>query len=225
RDIAVPQARADRGRAGGVPGLVRELQHHADAGRLRCAADHHHVRPHRQGRLDPGAQRGVAVSYPRLRRAGADQRAGPAGEAAGRRTGRRLSASPRPSVSCGFVMAAATARHIERGRAACLDGPPARPWGPRRRRLDMATRGFTGRPPAPDIARLLPPGQALTQDFPVMSAGATPQIRLSDWSFTLKIGPRPVARWGWDEFNALPQTGVTRDIHCVTTWSKLNTRW
>ncbi|MHB1060116.1 MAG: sulfite oxidase-like oxidoreductase [Rhodanobacter sp.] len=89
----------------------------------------------------------------------------------------------------------------------------------------MATRGFTGRPPAPDIARLLPPGQALTQDFPVMSAGATPQIRLSDWSFTLKIGPRPVARWGWDEFNALPQTGVTRDIHCVTTWSKLNTRW
>src|SRR5690606_29246806 len=70
-----------------------------------------------------------------------------------------------------------------------------------------------------------PPGQALTQDFPVMSAGATPQIRLSDWSFTLKIGPRPVARWGWDEFNALPQTGVTRDIHCVTTWSKLNTRW
>ncbi len=89
----------------------------------------------------------------------------------------------------------------------------------------MVTRGFTGRPPAPDIAKRLPPGQALTQDFPVLSAGVTPQIRLADWSFTVKVGPKPVARWSWDEFNALPQSEVTRDIHCVTTWSKLDTRW
>lgn len=89
----------------------------------------------------------------------------------------------------------------------------------------MATRGFIGRPPPPDIAKRLPPGQALTQDFPVLSAGPTPSVRLADWSFTLKVGPKPVARWTWGEFNALPQTEMTRDIHCVTAWSKLNTPW
>jgi DMSO/TMAO reductase YedYZ molybdopterin-dependent catalytic subunit len=48
---------------------------------------------------------------------------------------------------------------------------------------------------------------------------------LSDWSFTLKDGSRPVKCWSWAEFDALPQTKLTRDIHCVTKWSKLNTPW
>ena len=69
----------------------------------------------------------------------------------------------------------------------------------------MVTRGFTGRQQAPDIAKRLPPGQSLTAD-PVLSAGPTPQISLSDWSFTLKVGPKPVAKWNWAEFNALPKT-------------------
>jgi DMSO/TMAO reductase YedYZ molybdopterin-dependent catalytic subunit len=89
----------------------------------------------------------------------------------------------------------------------------------------MVTRGFTGRRPAPELADRIPPGQSLTQDFPVLSAGPTPRIRLEDWSFTLKVGPKPVMRWNWAEFNALPQTKLTRDIHCVTKWSKLNTPW
>jgi len=41
----------------------------------------------------------------------------------------------------------------------------------------------------------------------------------------MKVGPRTVAKWNWAEFNALPQTKMTRDIHCVTTWSKFNTFW
>ena len=41
--------------------------------------------------------------------------------------------------------------------------------------------------------------------------------------FTLKTGPRTVKTWTWVEFNALPMTKMTRDIHCVTSWSKLNT--
>jgi DMSO/TMAO reductase YedYZ molybdopterin-dependent catalytic subunit len=89
----------------------------------------------------------------------------------------------------------------------------------------MATRGFKGRPQAPEIADRLPPGQSLTADFPVLSAGPTPRIRTEDWSFTLKVGAKPVAKWNWAEFNALPQTKMTRDIHCVTKWSKLNTPW
>lgn len=89
----------------------------------------------------------------------------------------------------------------------------------------MATRGFFGRPPDPATAGRVPPGQALTEDFPVLSAGPTPKVDLATWKFTLKIGPRPIKVWGWDQFNELPQSKMTRDIHCVTTWSKLDTAW
>jgi len=89
----------------------------------------------------------------------------------------------------------------------------------------MTTRGFTGRREPPEISNRIPPGQHLTDDFPVLSAGPTPRIDMSKWKFTLKVGPRPVAEWNWEEFNALPQSKLTRDIHCVTTWSKLNTAW
>ena len=89
----------------------------------------------------------------------------------------------------------------------------------------MVTRGFTGRQQAPDIAKRLPPGQSLTADFPVLSARPTPHISLGDWSFILKVGPKPLAKWNWAEFNALPKTHQIRDIHCVTKWSKLDTPW
>jgi len=89
----------------------------------------------------------------------------------------------------------------------------------------MTTRGFIGRGRAEGSAGRVPPGQTVTEDFPVLSAGPTPQVRLEDWSFTLKVGPKPVATWTWAQFNALPQTDMVRDIHCVTQWSKLNTVW
>src|SRR5258708_9019662 len=89
----------------------------------------------------------------------------------------------------------------------------------------MTTRGFTGRQRPPNATGRIPPGQSETHDFPVLSAGPTPHIRTEDWSFTLKVGPKPVKSWTWAEFNALPQTDVTRDIHCVTQWSKLDTAW
>lgn len=90
----------------------------------------------------------------------------------------------------------------------------------------MATRGFTGRRSGSDgLGDRLPPGQFLESGFPVLSAGPTPRIRTEDWSFTLKDGIRPVKSWTWDEFNALPQSKMTRDIHCVTTWSKFDTAW
>jgi len=89
----------------------------------------------------------------------------------------------------------------------------------------MATRGFFGKRPPPDHAERVPPGQHLVPDFPVLSLGPTPRVDQATWSFTLKVGPRPVRTWKWEEFNALPRTRITRDIHCVTTWSKLDTRW
>jgi DMSO/TMAO reductase YedYZ molybdopterin-dependent catalytic subunit len=89
----------------------------------------------------------------------------------------------------------------------------------------MATRGFFGRRIAEDEAKRLPPGQYLERGFPVLSAGPTPHVDLATWTFTLKVGPRPVKRWTWEAFNALPRTAVHKDIHCVTKWTKFDTDW
>jgi DMSO/TMAO reductase YedYZ molybdopterin-dependent catalytic subunit len=89
----------------------------------------------------------------------------------------------------------------------------------------MATRGFIGRQQPAGLAARTPPGQHLVDDFPVLSAGPAPRIELDRWFFELKVGPKPIVRWSWDEFNQLPQTRLTCDIHCVTTWSKLDTPW
>jgi len=71
----------------------------------------------------------------------------------------------------------------------------------------------------------LPPGQYETRDFPVLSAGPTPQTPLSKWDFTLRGADGKSVRWTWDEFQALPRESITTDIHCVTKWSKFGTRW
>jgi DMSO/TMAO reductase YedYZ molybdopterin-dependent catalytic subunit len=86
------------------------------------------------------------------------------------------------------------------------------------------SRGFRGRRrPEVDPARV-PPGQYLVDDFPVLSAGPTPHTPLDEWTFTIEGGAQPVS-WTWDEFRALPSETVTKDIHCVTKWSKFDTDW
>jgi DMSO/TMAO reductase YedYZ molybdopterin-dependent catalytic subunit len=87
------------------------------------------------------------------------------------------------------------------------------------------SRGFRGRKRQDARADRVPPGQHLTDDFPVLSAGPTPEPKLQSWSFALQEDGSLLGKWSWDEFNALPQTEVTVDIHCVTTWSKLDTHW
>ena len=86
------------------------------------------------------------------------------------------------------------------------------------------SRGFKSRRQTPEAARL-PPGQYLTTDFPVLSAGPTPDIRVADWKISLQLGGSLLGKWTWDEFEALPQTTITVDIHCVTKWTKLGTVW
>ena len=70
----------------------------------------------------------------------------------------------------------------------------------------------------------MPPGQYLTDDFPVLSAGPTPHTPLEEWTFTIEGGAEPVS-WSWDEFRELASETTTTDIHCVTKWSKLDTVW
>jgi DMSO/TMAO reductase YedYZ molybdopterin-dependent catalytic subunit len=70
----------------------------------------------------------------------------------------------------------------------------------------------------------VPPGQYVTADFPVLSAGPTPHTALDRWSFSIEGGASP-ASWTWEQFQALPTETVTVDIHCVTRWSKLDTTW
>ena len=89
----------------------------------------------------------------------------------------------------------------------------------------MVNRGFTGRGVDPVTPARLPPGQHITQSFPVLSATPTPDVALSDWEFTLKEGSRRIATWSWLEFNQLPRTVWNGDIHCVTSWSKFDTTW
>jgi DMSO/TMAO reductase YedYZ molybdopterin-dependent catalytic subunit len=85
------------------------------------------------------------------------------------------------------------------------------------------TRGFSGRRPA-DSSRV-PPGQYITRDFPVLSAGPTPYTRLDDWDFTVRGSVESPVSWSWAEFQALPREKFTVDIHCVTKWTKLDMPW
>ena len=96
----------------------------------------------------------------------------------------------------------------------------------------FVTRGFVGRRGAGpesggagDIASRIPPGQYLTRDFPVLSAGPTPRTPLDQWSFYLEGLVREPVTWTWEQFTALPARDWTVDISCVTKWTKLDMRW
>jgi len=88
----------------------------------------------------------------------------------------------------------------------------------------IVTRGFVGRRDVIPPERV-PPGQYVTRDFPVLSAGPTPRTPLDRWTFEVRGEVGAARGWTWDEFQRLPRVEVVVDIHCVTTWSKLDTRW
>ncbi len=89
--------------------------------------------------------------------------------------------------------------------------------------MGIVSPGFSGRRRA---ARSdLPPGQYLTEDFPVLSAGPTPRVPHERWQFTVTTETGQVHRWDWAAFRALPTERFTVDLHCVTRWSKLGTAW
>ena len=71
----------------------------------------------------------------------------------------------------------------------------------------------------------LPPGQALTNKFPVLHYGPVPRFNPATWDFRLWGEVVQEVHWTWDEFSRLPRTKVSMDIHCVTRWSKFDTLW
>ena len=91
--------------------------------------------------------------------------------------------------------------------------------------MGFVSRGFRGRRREEGPSGRVPPGQYTVRDFPVLSAGPTPQIPLDEWRFTISGEVDAPASWTWEELRSLPSETVTRDIHCVTKWSKLDTAW
>lgn len=89
------------------------------------------------------------------------------------------------------------------------------------------SRGFFGkrRTPDADTTKRVPPGQYVTSDFPVLSAGPTPKTQLEQWTFEIKGAVRQPVKWSWQEFTKLPAKLFVVDISCVTKWTKLDTRW
>ncbi len=77
----------------------------------------------------------------------------------------------------------------------------------------------------PETKKRLPPGQYLTNRFPVLHYGPVPKLDLKNWSFKVWGEVEKPLSLNWEEFNALPKTKLTMDIHCVTKWSKLDTTW
>ena len=87
--------------------------------------------------------------------------------------------------------------------------------------MATVTRGFT---PKRRQDPRLPPGQYdVGKDFPVLTAEVTPRLRTERWSMTVDGLVEQPSSWSWDEMHALPQSTYRGDIHCVTTWSKLDT--
>lgn len=71
----------------------------------------------------------------------------------------------------------------------------------------------------------LPPGQSLTQKFPVLHYGPVPDFNPATWNFRIWGEVEEPKQWTWAEFNQLPRTRLVMDIHCVTRWSKFDTEW
>jgi DMSO/TMAO reductase YedYZ molybdopterin-dependent catalytic subunit len=71
----------------------------------------------------------------------------------------------------------------------------------------------------------LPPGQSLTQKFPVLHYGPVPRFNPATWDFRIWGEVEEEKRWTWVQFQELPRSKVDMDIHCVTRWSKFDTIW
>jgi DMSO/TMAO reductase YedYZ molybdopterin-dependent catalytic subunit len=78
--------------------------------------------------------------------------------------------------------------------------------------------------PAETAARV-PPGQYLTQKWPVLHYGPVPPFNPKTWDFRVFGNVENEIKLNWEEFQKLDQTAVQADMHCVTTWSRLDQRW
>ena len=75
----------------------------------------------------------------------------------------------------------------------------------------IVSRGFRGKRRDDGPAGRFPPGQYVTPDFPVLSAGPTPRRSIAEWEFTIVGKVDEPLRWTWEQFRALPSETVTGD--------------
>lgn len=78
---------------------------------------------------------------------------------------------------------------------------------------------------APELAHRVPPGQTVTDRFPILHEGEIPRYDLKDWSLRVFGEVEEERTFSFADLLAMPQTKITCDIHCVTRWSKLDTEW
>ena len=81
------------------------------------------------------------------------------------------------------------------------------------------------RAPKPEIADRVPPGQAVTDKFPVLTYGGTPSFNPKTWDFKLWGAVEKPVALSYEQFMSMPKVQVTADFHCVTQWSRLNNVW
>ena len=86
----------------------------------------------------------------------------------------------------------------------------------------MVTRGFFGKKENNDR---VPPGQYIENRFPVLSAEPTPKIELENWNLTIFKNDEELAKIDWKFLENLEKSEITKDIHCVTRWSKFDMKW
>ena len=91
--------------------------------------------------------------------------------------------------------------------------------------MAIVSRGFRGRGDHEPEGDRLPPGQHTVSDFPVLTAGPTPDVGLDEWSFVVDGAVEKPVELSWERFRELPTATTHTDIHCVTKWSKFDTDW
>ena len=89
----------------------------------------------------------------------------------------------------------------------------------------FVSRGFIGKRRGGEKKDRIPPGQYLTNDFPVLSAGPTPRTPLDKWTFAIEGLVKQRISWTWQEFLQLPMQQYVVDISCVTKWTHLDMKW
>ena len=70
-----------------------------------------------------------------------------------------------------------------------------------------------------------PPGQFVTEKFPVFSVFPTPSINLDTWKLTINADSNLIREYKWNEIIKLTEDNIEEDFHCVTQWSRLDTKW
>lgn len=93
-------------------------------------------------------------------------------------------------------------------------------------KITKALRGKPGEKGGTEASQeRLPPGQSLTERWPILDLGVRPRVNLSDWKLEITgLVDRP-AVWSWEDFLALPRSIVVDDMHCVTAWSRFDNAW